>query len=86
MSAAERNPFQARCERAAEVEGLIADTSARLDVVKAEIATAERDLRRILHGRSGAGLWHVLAGVLSLPLIAMAGLLACALLAKLAGR
>ena len=86
MSAREREPFRVRSERVAEVERLIADLSERLAFVQSEIAVSERDLRRIMRGPRGPGLWRVLAGVLSLPLIVIAGMLLCALVGTLAGR
>ena len=86
MSATEREPFATRLQRNQELDLLIVQAEAELAEITKQATAALRRLAALRRAPTGAVAWPIIAGVLSLPVVIIFGMLLCAPVIQVIGR
>ena len=76
MSATERNPYAVRQARARELDVAIASAEGELERLQADVALVRRGVDRALRGKRPGEIGHFFAGIVMLPVVVLAALLA----------
>jgi hypothetical protein len=85
MSALARRPEIVREQHARDLDLMIAGAHGELHDIRRQAAYFQRRVELLLHPRRGRIFWRVLAGIVSLPVLAIASFCLIALVFMLVG-